>query len=98
MFADHIVDTAQQRMGGQGIRPSFGKAEQRRVDGGANFFGKNQRTRYQLDWRQVLLTSSRLRLGWDLVVGDSGPRWRRGESVIAEVGDHEGLAIPQRIL
>lgn len=59
--------------------------------------GKNQRTRYQLDWRQVLLPSSQLRLGWYLVVGDSGPRWRRGESAIAEVGDHEGLAIPQRI-
>lgn len=64
----------------------------------SKFFGKNQRTRYQLDWRQVLLPSSRLRLGLYLKVGDSGPRRPRGGSVIAEVGDHEGLAIPQRIL
>lgn len=61
-------------------------------------FWEEPEDRYQLDWRQVLLPSSRLRLGWYLKVGDSGPRRRRGGSVIAEIGDHEGLAIPQRIL
>lgn len=59
---------------------------------------KDQRTRYQLDWRLVLLPSTRLGLGWGLVVGDSGSRRRRGGSVTAEVGDYEGLAIHQRML